>query len=77
LGLLAGRSFDDRARLRPLWSAEFADEPFDTFIRAGEAVLIDKTLPDRSGVPVFGDALFDDLAIGLAGAGAGIRIGRF
>ena len=52
-------------------AALFADEEFDAFVGSGEAVLVDQLLPDRHRVATVREALFDQFAIGLAGARCG------
>ena len=73
---------DDGAGFRSLRAALLADEAFDGFVGAGEAVTVDHFLPDRHGVAAGHESLLDEVAVGFARAvgGCGVgghRIGRF
>ena len=82
LSFLARRRDDDGAGFPCLCAPLLADEAFDGFVGAGEAVVVDQFLPDRHGVAAGQQALLNELAVGLAGAGGtgradGHLIGRF
>ena len=68
LKFFAGGGFDYHARFRRAFSTELADESLDGLISAGEAVDIHQILPDCFGIAASGEAHFDGLLVGFAGA---------
>jgi len=70
LAFLSGRRRDDHAGLGRRGRAHLLDEAPDAGVAGGEAVVVDEVLPDRDSIAPASDRIRDELAVGLAGAGA-------
>lgn len=68
LAFFAGRGRDHDARLGRGGAAHPDDEPADTGVPRGEAVIVDEVLPDRHRVAAAAQGLRNQLAVRLAGA---------
>ncbi len=64
--IFAGGRGDHHAGLGRGPAAQLPDEPSDTRIARGEAVIVDEVLPDGHGIPTQAHGVDNELAVGLA-----------